>query len=445
MLSFKDRIPKTKKAGSLQPVLPLVPLKLPTTDDDKAKFITFELKTRVGAANDSTKYKKHCKKFDEGTPQDWIDVLRDFNEIWTQNSMNGGQDRAATVRALIAGESEVAFDAAFLEVRTAEDGTVQPATSEHVAAALKAVTKTVFPHRALEIQKLWMTRKMFKPAELSTRQTAAAINRLNNALPLFPGGDEDSKFSTNEVVGLLEWALPPAWRAKFDLDGYVPTSDTKARLIEACEAIERNEIATKDNNNKNESNNKKNKKDGKSSFRTKKRGQKRSADDDSNYFCKEHGPNHTHDTADCYTLKNKANKAKFGQKEDKSKTFSNKNFRKEINLMAKSSSKKKVLDLYASAIKREQGKLTKKKAKKSEREPDIDSESDSDNSVHVVSDPKPALKKQLKKALKKNNTVLHNEEEEAYQKRVKWLADHGDQPMDEVESVDESDDASTSD
>jgi hypothetical protein len=113
--------------------------------------------------------------------------------------------------------------------------------------------------------------------------------------------------------------------------------------------------------------------------------------------------------------------------------------------MAKSSSKKKVLDLYASAIKREQGKLAKKKAKKSEREPDIDSESDSDNSVHVVSDPKPALKKQLKKALKKNNTVLHNEEEEAYQKRVKWLADHGDQPLDEVESVDESDDASTSD
>ena len=78
---------------------------------------------------------------------------------------------------------------------------------------------------------------MYKPAELTTRQTAAAINRLNNSLPLFPGGSESSKFTENEVVELLEWSLPPTWRAKFDLDGYIPTLESKTRLIEACEAI----------------------------------------------------------------------------------------------------------------------------------------------------------------------------------------------------------------
>jgi hypothetical protein len=109
-----------------------------------------------------------------------------------------------------------------------------------VTTALGAVTNTVFPHRALETQKLWMNRRMFKPADLTTRQTAAAINRLNNALPLFPTGTENSKFSDVEVVELLEWSLPPAWRAKFDLDGYVPTLHPKMQLIEACEAIERN-------------------------------------------------------------------------------------------------------------------------------------------------------------------------------------------------------------
>ena len=82
---------------------------------------------------------------------------------------------------------------------------------------------------------------MFKPAELTTWQTSAAINRLNNSLPLFPGGSETSKFAEIEIVGLLEWSLPPAWRTKFDLDGYIPTLDTKKRLIEACKAIERNE------------------------------------------------------------------------------------------------------------------------------------------------------------------------------------------------------------
>ena len=62
-------------------------------------------------------------------------------------------------------------------------------------------------------------------------------------LPLFPGGSDASKFTDVEIVGLLEWSLPPAWRAKFDLDGYIPSLDSKARLIDACEAIERNEVA----------------------------------------------------------------------------------------------------------------------------------------------------------------------------------------------------------
>jgi hypothetical protein len=99
-------------------------------------------------------------------------------------------------------------------------------TADNVMTMLNAVTSTVFPHRALETQKLWMTWKMFKPpANMTTRQTAAAINRLNNALPLFPNGtDEGLKFTPQELIGLLEWSLPQAWRAnKFDLDGYVPS------------------------------------------------------------------------------------------------------------------------------------------------------------------------------------------------------------------------------
>jgi hypothetical protein len=112
-----------------------------------------------------------------------------------------------------------------------------------VDAALTAVATTVFPHHcALEIQRL--NRGMRKPYELTTRETEAASTRINNALPFFPGTTEASKFSNAEVIGLLEWSLPPSWRSKFDLDGYIPTLDTKAKLIESCEAIERNQTDT---------------------------------------------------------------------------------------------------------------------------------------------------------------------------------------------------------
>jgi hypothetical protein len=59
------------------------------------------------------------------------------------------------------------------------------------------------------------------------------LTLMNNTLPLFPGGTDASKFSNAEVIGLLEWSLPPSWRSKFDLDGNIPTLDTKAKLIES--------------------------------------------------------------------------------------------------------------------------------------------------------------------------------------------------------------------
>jgi hypothetical protein len=82
---------------------------------------------------------------------------------------------------------------------------------------------------------------MKKPKELSFRKTAAAVGRLNNSLPLFPSATAADKFSDDEIVELLEWSIPQAWRTKFDLDGYIPTEHTKARLITECEILERND------------------------------------------------------------------------------------------------------------------------------------------------------------------------------------------------------------
>jgi hypothetical protein len=60
-----------------------------------------------------------------------------------------------------------------------------------------------------------MNRKMFKLLKLTTRQMAASINRLNNALPFFPTATEASKVSEIDLIGLLEWSLPATWRANF--------------------------------------------------------------------------------------------------------------------------------------------------------------------------------------------------------------------------------------
>jgi hypothetical protein len=164
-----------------------------------------------------------------------------------QNTITGGTDRASTAKALLHSESLTSFKASLEEARRnndEEDGALLPIDAAMVDTVLAPVAITVFPHRALEMQRLWMNRGMRKPYELTTRKTTAAITWINNALPLFPGGTDASKFSNAKVNGLLEWSLPPSWRSKFDLNGYIPTLDTKAKLIESCEAIERNQNDT---------------------------------------------------------------------------------------------------------------------------------------------------------------------------------------------------------
>ena len=131
------------------------------------------------------------------------------------------------------------FETALHDTQVNEVGEDYPITNAGVEVALNVGATTVFLHQALKIQRLWMNCWMFKPAELTTRLLAATINRLNNALPLLPGGLELFKFSESQAVELLEWSLPPTWRAKFDLDGYIPTVGSKMKLIEACCTIPR--------------------------------------------------------------------------------------------------------------------------------------------------------------------------------------------------------------
>jgi hypothetical protein len=187
-------------------------------------------------------------------------LIRDLEEIWTQNSINGPSDRTLTIRALLKGESLTAFETALEDVPIDPDPNVNALQSpmiEHIGHAMDQVSNAVFPHRALEIQKLWMVQGMKKPYDLSTRNTAAANTKINKCLPVFPLGSPASKFTDQEVVGLLEWSLLATWRKKLDLDGYVPTLGTKAKLILECEAIEQNESVNKkerkddDHNNNN--------------------------------------------------------------------------------------------------------------------------------------------------------------------------------------------------
>jgi hypothetical protein len=48
-----------------------------------------------------------------------------------------------------------------------------------------------------------------------------------------------SKYSQEELLNILEFAVPPHWRKAFDFRDNLPTCDDKARFISECEPIEK--------------------------------------------------------------------------------------------------------------------------------------------------------------------------------------------------------------
>ena len=418
-----------KKESFGHPIIPLIVETEDPKDIDKSKYITMDLKIRATGSNTST-YKKYVRKFEEGTPQEFIDLLKSLDEIWVQNSVTGAHDRSSTVRSTLMGETLANYDSAI------DDGTANDVqlTTEIVDDALKTVAKEIFPHRALERQKQWMIRDMRKPYELTTRKYFSAVVRMNNALPRFPGATEESKFPEKELIRLLEYSLPHKWQQKFDYDNYIPTEHDRTRLLRECEAIERNQIDQKTASEK------KTKKGKETSASAKGEKKPKSAERRPEKRCDECGPNFTHNTAQCWKLqkKNNAKTAVVNKKEESKRTFSNKGFRKEINLIAKAkgSTKREVLAMYAKAVKKEQDKLKPLKRK------DESSDSEAEMSVNMTEKLRPVKKKRQVKFDFNDKPKTPEEktpEEKAFLKKV--MAEEANSEQDDDNLTDNSSEA----
>jgi hypothetical protein len=121
---------------------------------------------------------------------------------------------------------------------------IRTMTEQHIDDALLAVTNQIFPCRALETQKQWMSKYARKPYKMGAKQFVVSMSRINNYILFFPNATVLSKYSEEELLNILEFAVPPHWRKAFDLRDYLPTSDEKARSINECEILKKSSSAS---------------------------------------------------------------------------------------------------------------------------------------------------------------------------------------------------------
>ncbi len=142
------------------------------------------------------------------------------------------------------------------------------------------------------------------------------------------------------------------------------------------------------------------------------------------FYCTEHGKNPTHNTDNCYTIKNRAKKASGDNA-----TLTKKSFRREINLLSKHKPKKKVLEMFALILSEERDKASKKKkdratSQKKRKATTVvasSSESSSDEEEIHVMDQMEELKSQLAHAKKRKSD--ESTEEKAYNETLKSLGE----------------------
>jgi hypothetical protein len=176
-----------QKKPKFLPVIPLLPTKLLSNElKDKAAYITFTLQVSKGSAP-GTDYRKSIRTFEEGDPQQWMEVITGLKEIWAQNSITVPMDMSSTAVAILKGDSLTSYEAAMEHNRTdPEDKSLLiPMTEQHIDDALLAVTNQIFPYCALKTQKQWMSKYARKPYKMGAKQSVISMSRIHSYILFF--------------------------------------------------------------------------------------------------------------------------------------------------------------------------------------------------------------------------------------------------------------------
>ena len=232
--------------------------------------------------------------------------------------------------------------------------TLAPAPSVTcIEEGMYAVISLYCPPKALAKQKRWMRRTLKKTIDMSVRDFANRIQKMNEDLKEFPPFTHHVSPQTlreDELTEIFVHACPKRWLRKMDeLDFDYLVKDTQEIIaflerMEASEATDFDEVRNDSKTNGKGNGKKKNAKKGKKSS------------GDGSFYCLHHGKNTSHNTDDCMVLKALAKEAKGGngnKPKSKNKTWTKKaadaksEVKKEIQAFIKKAEKSRKKELNA--------------------------------------------------------------------------------------------------
>jgi hypothetical protein len=283
-------------------VQPVIGLERPSKKElKKDECLTFKLRSSPNDANSLT-YEITVPFFRNGSPEELLLFLKLVDRVLAGTNTTSGPNKYALIRRLLQGDALTAFNNA----ATAEGNE----TNANYEICCQKLIKHAFPKKALTDQKRYMRRFLRKPRDMKTRIFMGRLIELNDYLELFPDFQDNQKLAQDEIMDIAEYGVPNTWQKTMVLQGFNPVDNTPAAFIEFCERLEFAEGSNSNQEMKSQSDSKNAKKGGPLHAKTPERGNKKRKNNETEpeYYCRLHGPNTSHNTAECKNLKSQADK-----------------------------------------------------------------------------------------------------------------------------------------
>lgn len=204
----------------------------PPTDLNKSDIVTFKLRTVPNQANSQT-FEIEVEIFRSGTVEQFLYWWQNLNHVLTGQSAQVAAQRHAMARRVLDGDALAALNNA----ATAHGDETNP----HFLLTIHDLATHVFPNptRALRNQKRYMRRYLRKKRDVKARSFVARVQEMNGRLAWFPPMFNIGQcMAEDEILDILEHAIPSSWQNAMTLQGFNPQDHTVDEFVEFCERLE---------------------------------------------------------------------------------------------------------------------------------------------------------------------------------------------------------------
>lgn len=223
----------SKKSSSKSKLKPVIPLERPVPKEFNSKNYLTNKCQSVPGDNTSSSYSVTVQYFEEGTPEEWLELLAAHKRVCIGQNITNGPGMYDVLRRHLKGTAVTKYG------NVARD--TGPQTIQNFKIVVKELTKYFFPQHAVRIQKRYIRRFIRKPKDMKFRAFVNRVLELNGHLDKFPEETTNvtpTILDNDEIKDILHHACPKSWQDQMTTLGFNFPEKTIEDMIEFCERFE---------------------------------------------------------------------------------------------------------------------------------------------------------------------------------------------------------------